>query len=326
MAYAGKGDSGGFFRQVESVRDAIDEISNNTKAIEKLHIAILGEGGNTAVAVKSQASLDAYQNSTGELISELRLRIKQLQAAADVGTPQEVSVKRAQHSGLTKKLMDVAKGYQEVQIRFKEQYKDRIKREYRVTKPKATEEEIEEAILANTNVFASQMATQQVAKHKRAYEDINQRHQEILKIEKGVTELYDLFIEMQSMLEVQQEAINVIDNNVTEAVSGIEVGNKEMQRAIKHRKSSRKMSWMICGCVTIIFIIAFVLIYNYVIDPLLIRNIKGSSSSPASNLQQPQQARPPIAQQQSQQEQLPFRTSQFSRDSLGSVDNGGGPK
>lgn len=287
------------------MREAVEEIANNTKAIERLHAIILAEGGNTATVVKTQASLDAYQNSTAELISELRLRMKQLQHAAETGPSQEVSVKRAQHSGLAKKLMDAASAYQEVQSRYKEQYKNRIRREYRVAKPGATEQEIEEAIQANTNVFASQIATQQIAKHKKAYEDINLRHQEILKIEKSVTELYDLFIEMQQMLEVQQEQINFVESNVETAVGDIEQGNKEMQKAIKHRKSSRKISWIICICVTIVIVVAVILIYNYVIDPILLKNIDRRPNPTGGAIPQGQAATPPIPnQQQNPQNQI----------------------
>lgn len=264
-----------FFVQVEQIREAIKEIETNTKAIEKLHSAILGESGSTATTFKSQASLDAYQNHTTELISGLRLQMKQLQNSVDSASPQDKEMKRTQHSGLAKSLMQAARYYQNVQLKFKDEYKDRIRREYRIAKPSATDKEIEEAVEAKTNVFATQMATQSIGKSKKALEDMSSRHQEILKIEKSVTELYDLFVEMQSMLDIQQEKINVIENNTSDATEGIKMGNKEMEKAIKHRISSRKMAWLICICVSILLTIAIILIFNYIINPI----IKTSSNS-----------------------------------------------
>ncbi|KAI9009621.1 t-SNARE, partial [Gaertneriomyces semiglobifer] len=134
------------------------------------------------------------------------------------------NIRQQQQSGLAQRLMDVAREYQDVQQRSKQRYRQNMERQIRIARPDATREEVEQAVDSNGGSVFSQ----------------------------HINELFNLFQDMQAMLEQQQETIDAIETNVDTAHVNIEDGNKEMTQAITYRKSSRKKAWWICLCVLIL--------------------------------------------------------------------------
>lgn len=60
---------------------------------------------------------------------------------------------------LTQKFLELATEYQEVQTSYKSKYQEKIERQYKIAKPDATQDEIEEAIESgdSSKVFANQI-------------------------------------------------------------------------------------------------------------------------------------------------------------------------
>jgi t-SNARE complex subunit (syntaxin) len=90
---------------------------------------------------------------------------------------------------VTKKFLEAVTEYQEIQIKYKTKFRDRIERQLRIVKPNATTEEIEHLIESGgeSELFAQQiLAGPQLAEARRALNDIQDRHQDIIKIEKSI--------------------------------------------------------------------------------------------------------------------------------------------
>lgn len=114
---------------------------------------------------------------------------------------------------LTQKFLELATEYQEVQTSYKSKYQEKIERQYKIAKPDATQDEIEEAIESgdSSKVFANQILDshlhQQVrtiysscsadhfqAKNALAY--IEARHADIKRIEASIQQLHQLFVDI----------------------------------------------------------------------------------------------------------------------------------
>lgn len=90
---------------------------------------------------------------------------------------------------MTKKFLEAVGDYQEVQMKYKTKFRDRIERQLRIVKPNATAEEIERLVESGgeTELFAQQiLAGPQLAEARKALNDIQDRHQDIIKIEKSI--------------------------------------------------------------------------------------------------------------------------------------------
>lgn len=102
----------------------------------------------------------------------------------------EQRIRMSQHGNVTKKFIDVVSEYQEIQTKYKNKYRDRLERQYKIVKPNATSDEIDKVMESGADastLFAQQILMgPQHAEAKRALYDIQERHQDIVKIEKSI--------------------------------------------------------------------------------------------------------------------------------------------
>lgn len=133
------------------------------------------------------------------LIQEARNELKGLTGAPG-GDP---SVKQVQQKALARKLMDCSREYQSVQQAAKAQYQKNLERQFRIAKPNATREEIQEAIKSGGGgVFQQQIMSSRVADQRRMLQQVQGRQNELEKIEQSLIELVELMQDMQMLLDV----------------------------------------------------------------------------------------------------------------------------
>ena len=87
--------------------------------------------------------------------------------------------------------------------------------------------------------------------------EIEDRHQGMLKIEKSIKELHELWIELNVMVTEQQENLDRIEANVEQTKQYVEKGVKNLETAEKKQKSARKLT---CCAVCLCLIIAVILV------------------------------------------------------------------
>jgi t-SNARE complex subunit (syntaxin) len=130
-----------------------------------------------------------------------------------------------------------------------------------LARPDATAEDIDSAISNGGKVFAQQMLSTRNDEQRKVLQNVNNRLNEIEKIEQSIETLVILFQDMQVLLETQQEKINVIDTNIVDANVAMESGGKEMNQAIQHRIDSRKKLWYITAFVIVLLIVLVLVAY-----------------------------------------------------------------
>lgn len=123
--------------------------------------------------------------------------------AGKVNLSAEQRIRLSQHANMTQKFIDSVNEYQDIQQKYKTKYKDRLERQYKIVKPNATHEEIEKAMEsgAGSDLFAQQILMgPQHAEAKKALYDIQERHQDIVKLEKSILVSFKL-LDMKSIYE-----------------------------------------------------------------------------------------------------------------------------
>lgn len=63
------------------------------------------------------------------------------------------------HGTLTQKFLELVQEYQEVQTTYKNKYQEKVERQYKIAKPDATQDEIDEAMESgdSSKIFANQI-------------------------------------------------------------------------------------------------------------------------------------------------------------------------
>jgi len=258
-----------FFQEVGVIKTTMSNIRRNIKSIEEKYVQSL-----TSISVdqggKSGNEIQQLIDDTNKQITNVRAKLEEMKkqntqyAQTKTATSTEIRIRTNMQGTLTQKFLELASEYQEVQTNYKNKYQEKIERQYKIAKPDATPEEIEEAIESgdSSKVFANQILDShlhQQAKNALAY--IEARHTDIKRIEASIQQLHQLFVDMAVLVEAQGEMLNQIEYNVSQSVAYTASGVKELQGAVKLQKKSRKKMYII--------IIILVIIVIVVLAPLL---------------------------------------------------------
>jgi t-SNARE complex subunit (syntaxin) len=71
-------------------------------------------------------------------------------------------------------------------------------------------------------------------------QDIEERHMDILKLERQVLEVYELFKDLATLVDIQQESLDVIENRIILAKNYTETAEVELQHAENYQKKARQ--------------------------------------------------------------------------------------
>lgn len=137
---------------------------------------------------------------------------------------------------------EVLREFQESQLDYKNATQEKIRRQIAIVKPNADESEINE--LVNDPDATSKLLNEQItgtahAKIRNAVNDIDQKYKDILKLEKGVEEVYQLFLDLGTLIQAQGEMLDSILTNMQEARDYINKGNQKLESAQKIHKKAR---------------------------------------------------------------------------------------
>ena len=213
-----------FYKEIGEIQKLVEVVGKNIEAIERLHNrAIVGVGRDETARINR--NLDALQKETNGMLSDARQRLQHLSNETKRVNGAEAKQRKAQQATVAKKLMKVAQYYQKVQESYKRKYRERMEREIRIARPDASREQIERAMDSREGpIFAQEMLSSRIGEQRRALEEVQGRHQELLRMEESIEQLAQLFQDMQLLIDVSQStffSLFVNSNNSTNLFIGI---------------------------------------------------------------------------------------------------------
>nr|CAH0104197.1 unnamed protein product [Daphnia galeata] len=167
-------------------------------------------------------------------------------------------------SSLTKRFQAIWEDLCSARSMYENKCKRRIQRQLEIAGYNMGDDEIETALASGVSVFSKEFGECEAA--KLALRDLEDRHEELLALEKNIQEMHDLFVELNLLVECQGEMIDSIEINVTQAVLKVDDGKICLQEAKKKQSSFRKKK-IICiavasGAVILAVAIAIIIIFN----------------------------------------------------------------
>ncbi|EEB08382.1 SNARE Psy1 [Schizosaccharomyces japonicus yFS275] len=259
-----------FFEEIDHIRDAIRQIEDNIGRIETLHQRSLQE------IVESETEsitrqLEAYTADTRRIQTTVQLAIRSLeQQNIQLPPDNDAATRKTQTEAVKKKFMDQIRHFLQVEKTYRAQYEQRMRRQLEIANPRATEEDFQSAMNEENGgqVFAQALLrSNRSGEARSALREVQERHADIKKIEKTITELAQLFQDMATMVQEQDP---VVDKIVTDAVNvrtNMGEGTQHMDKAIKSAKAARRKKW-ICLGITILIIVIIVAVLCGVLIPL----------------------------------------------------------
>jgi len=159
--------------------------------------------------------------------------------------------------------VEAIQNYQTVEQQYRQKYKQRLERQYKIVKPDATQEEIRAAVDDDSGgqVFSQAlMNTNRYGESKAAYREVQERHKDIQKIERTLAELAQLFNDMSILVEQQDETLDVIEETAAHVEKDTETGLGYTTKAVDSARAARKKRWICFGLFALLLVIVAIII------------------------------------------------------------------
>lgn len=256
-----------FFTAVEEIKGKIAHIIEATADVERIN-----EQAQKATTTEKEQELSRRLRKTIDttnkqakaaknLIGELKAENEQLKKQGELKA-SDLRVRENLLNTLTRKFIDEMKAYQASQQKYKTDIQNKMKRQVKVVKPDATDEEVEEIMrseggrdaLYKQTILAGGVNDEITAVTAK----VAGKYQDVKALEQSVAELHQMFLDFALLVEQQGELLNNIEHQVRQAADHVEEANKDVYQSIELQKSIRKKQlWIILIVVIVLVVILF---------------------------------------------------------------------
>lgn len=248
----GSGAMIAFYSEITSIQEGIEHFNSNVARISELHSRSLNAA---AASQQDAAQLEAVVTETRMLSNTLKQRIKSF--GSSPGPGQDVQIWQNQTTLVKSRFMEAIQNYQQVEQQYRTKYKQRVERQFKIVKPDATPEEVAAVVDDDSGggnqVFAQALSSSTRYGDSRAvYREVQERHQDIRRMEQTLTELAQLFSDMGTLVEQDDAKITAIEQTARKVEDDTEHALVDTGRAVEHARNARRMRWI---CFSIIVII-----------------------------------------------------------------------
>lgn len=252
-------DVAAFYDEISSIQESIAQFNNNVQRVSDLHSRSLNTMDDQAAARNNQ-QLDSLVEETSSLSNEIKLRIKNLERKSG---GRDANAKKQQTGAVKQRFLEAIQNYQNVERQYRTKYKQRMERQFKIVKPDASPEEVRAVVNDEQGgqIFSQAlMSSTSYGASRAAYREVQERHEDIKRIERTLTELAQLFNDMSILVEQQDETINAIETTAGGVEKDVEQGLNHTDKAVVSARAARKKRW-ICFAIFIIIcaIIAIIL-------------------------------------------------------------------
>ena len=250
-----------YMNEINDINNSLDQYSNLVNLVSNKQRNFVQELDlNEEDADYNSKQIDALVSESQSLQNDLKNRIKNVQTQAAQSKDQH---KMDQAESCRKRFLEIIQEYRVVESNNREQTKVQAERQYRIIKPDASDDEVRAAVEDGNSQQYFQQALMQSNRRGEARTVLNEvqvRHRELLKLEKTMAELTQLFHDMEEMIIEQDQPIQQIDEQIHTAQHDIEQGVGHTNKAVTSAKKARKKKiWCLVICLIIIAILAIVL-------------------------------------------------------------------
>lgn len=275
---------GPFNREVSAITRVLTWANETLRTISAQH-----------TGASSTEQLDAMERK----VEAVRKRLKRLAgenkvfAREHAGRPATVRTRLVRYTKLGKDFLDVTAKLEDARANCKAALESDVKGKIMSVNPAVRESEVESAIAGEQSIESVLVGGESAAlQHEIA--DIRSRNEDIGKLTRSIVELHQVFTDMSILVEGQQELINNIEYNVTEAKADVHTAAQELDKAHAYQKAARKKK--ICIAITCTVILVVIVIVILIILAVQTDIFKGGGSSNNSNAPATQAPAQPAAQ------------------------------
>ncbi|KAI9510853.1 t-SNARE [Russula earlei] len=235
-----------FFLKISSIQDELRRFDANVSRVSDLHSRSLN---NTDDALSQQlaTALDELVAETRALSNEIKKQIQDLEMEP-VPQGQDPRIRKNQISLVRSKFIEALQNYQQAEQQYRARYRQRVERQFKIVKPDATPEEVAAVVQsdqgAGGQIFAQALTSStRYGESRVAYREVQERHEDIRKIDRTLAELAQMFSDLDVMIAQQDDTIKAIEDSAIQVNKDTEAGLGQTEKAVVHARSARRKRW-----------------------------------------------------------------------------------
>ena len=256
----------------DTIKQQLETIEHNTEQIKEITKKLKTTANE---AVRKQIIVDKDTAITSTTQNGLQIKrtldaIKQENDGILTANPDERNTARMDmrinlYNTYLRKFDHVITDSNSAIVGFKSVLEQIEKRQIKVVLPDMSDEKVQEIIDSGKSAEVVQQAL--VSDNLQdTVRMIEERHDEILKLERQVREIFELFNDLATLVDLQQESLDVISVNISNAQRKVADAEVELDSAADYQRKARNRK--ICCCLLVLCIIAVVVLIPTLISTL----------------------------------------------------------
>eukprot|EP01084_Bolivina_argentea_P134958 237897_1 len=257
-------DPDSYMQVFDSLKSDIRKIETNARMIKKLserYNSSTGKDENQAIMNELDDIMSKNSKYTRQIKGQLVSEKEKNDTYHESHKGSSVAQWRInQLNSCTRRFKDASLAFSQELNQFNATLRDKQKRHIDILDDnKLSEQEKEEMVNDYDRAEAFIQEQFQMVETSDALVDrlaeLEDRHQGMIKIEKSIKELQEMWMELNVLVTEQQEMLDHITRNVEETRDYVKSATKHLQKAEENQKCSRKLQMYACCCCLIILVI-----------------------------------------------------------------------
>lgn len=245
-----------FLKKVQEIHEGLHNLKRMVSDLENKQKTVLG------VALPEEGmkrELQTLRDEIKTLAGQIQRKLKSIESKKgdEDGkyVPINIRMQRTQHGVLSREFVELMGHCNTIQAQYRDRNVERIQRQLKITGTNVTDEELDTMLESGqTDVFTQNILIDAKAT-KQALNEIESRHDEILKLERSIRDLHDMFQYLAMEVEAQGEMVNRIENNIKQSTDYVEKAKENVEQAVTYQQKARKKKIWIAICLAILILI-----------------------------------------------------------------------
>lgn len=245
-----------FFKKAQEIHEGLQNLKRMVSDLENKQKTVLG------VALPEEGmkkELQTLREEIKTMASQIQKKLKSIEPkkGEEDGkyVPINVRMQRTQHGVLSKEFVELMGHCNTIQAQYRDRNVERIQRQLKITGTNVTDEELDVMLESGqTDVFTQNILIDAKAT-RQALNEIESRHDEILKLERSIRELHDMFQYLAMEVEAQGEMVDRIETNIKQSANYVEKAKDNTEKAVTLQQKARKKKVWIAICLAILILI-----------------------------------------------------------------------
>ncbi|XP_017291984.1 syntaxin-4 [Kryptolebias marmoratus] len=254
-----------FFKKVQEIHEGLESLKKMVSDLENKQKTVLGVAlPEDSMKKELQTLRDEIKTLAGQVQRKLKSIEPKKGEEDGKYIPINVRMQRTQHGVLSREFVELMGHCNTIQAQYRDRNVARIQRQLKITGNNVTDEELDAMLESGqTDVFTQNILIDAKAT-KQALNEIESRHDEILKLEKSITELHQMFQYLAMEVEAQGEMVDRIEVNIKQSCDYVEKAKDNVEKAVTYQQKARKKKvWIAICCAILIIIIVIAVVTTF---------------------------------------------------------------